>query len=314
MRALRFHQFGLEFLTLEEVRKPRPQASEVLVRIQASSINSSDVKGVEGRMAGITELPRIPGRDFAGIIEQGPPNLVGREVWGTGGDLGTTRDGTAAEYTVIPIEAAILRPDSLSPQQAASMGVAAVTAWTALVDRAALRRGETLLVMGAGGSVGHAAVSLGWWAGAKVIAVDMQETGPSTANSLNARSPDFQESLRREVGKGVDVAFDTVGGVMFDVALGALGRGGRMVAITAEPDQRVSFELQRFYREDIRLFGLNTLNLDAVSSAMILQETSRLFETGWLKPREIEICRLSSGVEAYRSARQAGKKRVLVTD
>jgi NADPH:quinone reductase-like Zn-dependent oxidoreductase len=140
----------------------------------------------------------------------------------------------------------------------------------------------------------------------------MRETGSSTETSLHARSPDFQQNLQRAVGKGVDVAFDTVGGAMFDVALGALGRRGRMVAITAEPKQRVSFELQHFYREDIRLFGLNTLNLDAVSSAMILQEISRVFETGWLKPREIEILNLTSGVEAYRSARGAGKKRVLV--
>src|SRR5947209_606951 len=101
MRALRFAQFGLENLQVEEVPKPQPGPGEVLVKVMAASINPSDVKSVQGMLPGITTLPRIPGRDFSGIVEQGPVNCINQEVWGCGGgDLGFTRDGSHAEYVV----------------------------------------------------------------------------------------------------------------------------------------------------------------------------------------------------------------------
>ncbi|WP_373926543.1 alcohol dehydrogenase catalytic domain-containing protein [Paludisphaera borealis] len=78
--------------------RPVPQAGEVLVRVQAAAINPSDVKNVLGKM-GMTTVPRTPGRDFAGVVEQGPPEWIGRPVFGTGGDLGFRRDGSHAEST-----------------------------------------------------------------------------------------------------------------------------------------------------------------------------------------------------------------------
>src|SRR5438067_11414870 len=103
MQALRFEQFGLENLKVEEVAKPQPGPGEVLVRVMAASINPSDMKNVQGLMRGATNLPRIPGRDFAGVVEQGPENCIHQEVWGCGGgDLGFSREGSHAEYVVVP--------------------------------------------------------------------------------------------------------------------------------------------------------------------------------------------------------------------
>src|SRR5579863_2560724 len=100
MRALRFHQFGdLGELKLEEVPEAAVGPDEVRVRIGAASINPSDVRNVEGKMEGTT-LPRVPGRDFAGTVVDGPHELLGTAIWGTGGDIGFTRDGSHAESIV----------------------------------------------------------------------------------------------------------------------------------------------------------------------------------------------------------------------
>src|SRR5271167_788426 len=119
MKALRFSEFGdLTNLKLEEVPAPSLAANEVLVQVRAASINPSDVKNVQGKMEGAT-LPRIPGRDFAGVVVEGPSNLNGTEIWGTGGDVGFTRDGSHAEFIAIPAAAALPKPPNLSFEEAA---------------------------------------------------------------------------------------------------------------------------------------------------------------------------------------------------
>jgi NADPH:quinone reductase-like Zn-dependent oxidoreductase len=129
MKALRFEQFGLENLKVEEVAKAQPGPGEVLVMVMAASINPSDLKNVQGLMRDVTTLPRIPGRDFAGIVEQGPENCINQEVWGCGGgDLGFSHDGSHAEYAVVPEVAVSPKPQNLSFAQAAAAGLAVVTA------------------------------------------------------------------------------------------------------------------------------------------------------------------------------------------
>ncbi|MBK5188701.1 MAG: zinc-binding alcohol dehydrogenase family protein, partial [Gemmatimonadaceae bacterium] len=101
---------------------PVPGASEVLVRVRAAGMNPSDVKNVLGSFRETT-VPRIPGRDFAGVVEKGPEEWMGREVWGTGAELGFTHDGTHAEYVVLPASGLTLKPTSLPFSLAASCGV-----------------------------------------------------------------------------------------------------------------------------------------------------------------------------------------------
>ena len=103
MRALRFTSFGdPSVLELAEVAVPAIAETTALVRVMAASINPSDVKNVAGAMKQTT-LPRIPGRDFAGVVEAGPSEWIGAAVWGTGGDTGFTRDGTHAEVIAVPV-------------------------------------------------------------------------------------------------------------------------------------------------------------------------------------------------------------------
>jgi NADPH2:quinone reductase len=106
MRAAYITAFSksLENLRVENVPDPVVTAGEARIKILAASVNPSDVKNVQGKMEG-TILPRIPGRDFAGIVADGPANFLGTEVWGTGGDVGFTRDGSHAEFIVVPVGA-----------------------------------------------------------------------------------------------------------------------------------------------------------------------------------------------------------------
>src|SRR5580658_7105183 len=102
MRALRFEKNGsLDFLTVQDIPKPTPGPGEILVQIKAAAVNPSDIKNVLGKMR-TTTLPRTPGRDFAGIVVQGPEALVGQSVFGSGGNLGFSRDGSHAEFIIVP--------------------------------------------------------------------------------------------------------------------------------------------------------------------------------------------------------------------
>ena len=160
MRALRFRAFGgFEQLRVEELPEPHPNMGEVVVRVRAASLNPSDAKNVLGRMEGTT-LPRTPGRDFAGVVVHGPAELLGQDVWGTGGDVGFTRDGTHADFIVVPADAVRPKPKNLSFEEAATVGVTFVAAWIGLVETAHVQAGEWVLATGAAGSVGSAVTQI----------------------------------------------------------------------------------------------------------------------------------------------------------
>jgi len=308
MKALRFSSFGdVSVLRVEELPTPVPGPGEVLVQVHASSINPSDVKNVQGKMKQIT-LPRTPGQDFAGVVVAGDKEIIGQEVWGTGGDVGFTRDGSHAESIVIPKTGARLKPKSLSMVEAASVGRNYVTAYFGLVQKAQLKEGETVLVTGASGGVGSSVIKIAKSMAARVIAVYRQAPEPEKTRqlgidlALSSPSEDFVDRVKEFTkGKGVDVVFDSVGGPLFEVGLNTLGMGGRQVNITSVGNTRVSFDLPNFYRRQITLFGINTITLDSVASANILDALRPAFERGQLTPPEIaRTCSLDDAVEAYR--------------
>src|SRR5438876_4632815 len=149
MRAIRFEAFGdPSVLEVVEVAAPAADERTALVRVMAASINPSDVKNVAGAM-NQTTLPRIPGRDFAGVVEAGPAEWIGAEVWGTGGDTGFTRDGTHAELIAVPVASLRRKPDALSFDQTATVGVNYMAAWCG-IEAAGLKVGESVLLIGAG--------------------------------------------------------------------------------------------------------------------------------------------------------------------
>ncbi|XGV97781.1 MAG: zinc-binding alcohol dehydrogenase family protein [Leptolyngbya sp. BL-A-14] len=309
MQALRFHQFGSpSVLQLQTVPDPVPSSDEVLVKIHAASINPSDVKNVQGNMEG-TALPRTPGRDFAGVIVKGSETLLGTEVWGTGGDVGFTRDGSHAEYILLPQAAVCPKPKALSMAEAGSAGVTYVTAWLAVIDAAQLTAGETLLVVGATGGVGSAAIQIGKWKGAHVLGTIRHENDRDLASQTHLdtvinleHEPLHDAVLDATEGRGADVILDTVGGSMVETCLGALNRKGRLIEISAPPkESRISFDLRDFYHRESQLLGVDSRASDVTACAKILAALTPGFETGQLRllTAAMQTYALNDAVQAY---------------
>jgi NADPH:quinone reductase len=295
MKAVRFSAFAdnLENLSLQQIPDPVLYPGEVKIKVLAACINPSDLKNLQGRMASTT-LPRTPGRDFAGIVVDGPANFRSMEVWGSGGDIGFSRDGSHAEFLVIPAEAVSAKPRNLSFEEAACVGVNFLTAYEGLFHRADLQQGETLLVTGAQGGVGSAVLQLGHTHNAKLIAVDRkpfqsnQLDGIELLGYVDTSSSDLKEAVKEITkGQGVDVAFDCVGGELFEPVLSTLGQLGRQVAITSTGDRRVGLDLVDFYHRRISLFGVDSVALTVKDGASLLSSLTPLFEAGVLKPAAI---------------------------
>ena len=313
MRAARFEKTGdLSSLSIQDVETPVPGDGQVLVKVAAAAINPSDVKNVLGMMAHTT-LPRIPGRDFAGTVIEGPPELRGVEVWGTGGELGFTQDGSHAEYLLLPRAAVSPRPTALFPEEAAAAGVSFITAWAALKEAGQITPGDTVAVIGAAGSVGNAAVQIARWQGARTVgvirsAVQEQDVAGAGAQAVVNTTPDTLADAIKAVtdGRGADLILDTVGGTLLEPCLNALATRGRLVEITTS-QRRVEFDLLDFYRRELTLRGVNTLFFDSAASARILELLTPGFESHTLHPPRIaRSYRLEDAAEAYAEVQSGG--------
>ncbi|HXO00061.1 MAG TPA: zinc-binding alcohol dehydrogenase family protein [Candidatus Acidoferrales bacterium] len=311
MQALRFHEFGsFEKLKVETIPDPQPKPGEVVVRIRAASLSPSDAKNVLGRMEGTT-LPRTPGRDFAGVVVNGLINMIGAEVWGTGGDIGFTRDGAQAELLLVPIGGVRPKPRNLSFEEAAVVGVNFVTAWIGLIETVRFQSGETVLATGAAGGVGSAVTQIAKWKGGRTIGVVRAPISQETQkrfgiNHFIVSDPNdnyksmIDGALRFSEGKGVNVVFDCVGGALFEPCLKTLGQLGRQANITSVGDRRVCFDLLDFYHRRLSLYGVDSRAYDTEACAAILEQLTPGFESAALKPIPIaKEFTLNEAVQAY---------------
>ena len=306
MKALRFENFGdiKSVLRVVECPPPSPGPGEVLIEVHAASINPADVKNVQGSFPQ-TKLPRIPGRDLAGVVVAGDDAMKGVHVWASGGDIGFTRDGSHAEYIVVPKKGARRKPSSLSMEEAASVGTNYITAYLGLIKKAALKEGETVLVTGASGGVGSSVIKMAKTKAARVIAVDKKPPDKAGLSGIDlALGSDTDDVAKRVMyftdGRGADVAFDCVGGPLFEPSLNSLGRDGRQINITAVGERRVAFDLLDFYRRRLTLFGVNTALLDTIASGDLLDGLMADFDGRRLTaPRIARTCSLSEAVQAY---------------
>jgi NADPH:quinone reductase-like Zn-dependent oxidoreductase len=304
--------------SLETLAPPRPQPGQALVRVAAAGVNPSDVKAALGLMPQAV-WPRTPGRDYAGTVVDGPAEWLGKQVWGSGGDLGITRDGSHAGWLLLPVAALREKPARLSFDEAGSVGVPFVTAYEGFRRSGQPQRGQVVAVMGASGKVGQAAVQLAAQAGARVIAVQRsaQLAGFACApvELVDARSEDVAARIRElSGGRGADIVFNTVGSPYFEAANKAMAKGATQILISTL-ERPVPFDIFTFYRGMHSFVGIDTLALDCVASNERLDALRAGFEAGTLQayPLRADACYdLGDALAAYRRVLAGDPQRVLL--
>ncbi len=237
MKAIRCKAYGSpSSLVLEEMESLHPKAHEVVVQVKACGINYPDTLIIQGLYQFKPELPFTPGSDFAGVIKS-----VGSEVKHLAiGDavFGFVTFGALAEEVVVPANACFQKPGKMDFSIAASFMIAYGTSYHALKDRAKLQKGETLLVLGASGGVGLAAVELGKLMGAKVIAAASTDEKLALCRkygadqTINYSKEDLKLAIKELTnGAGVDVVYDPVGGDYSEAAFRGIAWAGRYLVV-----------------------------------------------------------------------------------
>jgi NADPH:quinone reductase len=321
MRALRFSQFGdPAVLRLTDLPDPMATGREAVIRVEAASVNPSDVKNVAGSMDW-TVLPRTPGRDFAGVVVSGPPEWQGAAVWGTGGDVGFTRDGSHAELMSVPVEALVRKPERLSLQEASAVGVNFVVGWYGAVELAQLAAGETIAIFGVSGGVGGAVAQIAQALGATVIGVGRRKPAAETPAAgvidhfvvFDPAADVGAEIKRLTGGTGAQLVYDAVGGVTTPAALASLAHGGRLVVISVVGPRAVEIDLKDLYRNETRIFGADSTKLGVVDSARRLETMGPYFESGAFRPLPIAASySLDEATAAYRAVADGVAGRVVI--
>jgi NADPH:quinone reductase-like Zn-dependent oxidoreductase len=225
---------GPEVLRYEEADRPEPGDGQVLIRVRAASVNPMDWKYRRGLAQ--KELPAVLGIDISGTVE-----VSRAKAFPEGDDVfGMAASGGYAEFATASAAAIAKKPSGVSHEQAAALPVVGMTAWQALFDRGGLEAGQTALIAGAAGGVGHLAVQFAKVAGARVIG-----TGSSRNRDfvLGLGADEFVDYTERDVGEavsGVDIAFDTVGGDTTESLLPAVRDGGVLVTIANAPPEEAA--------------------------------------------------------------------------
>ncbi|MFF7056787.1 zinc-dependent alcohol dehydrogenase family protein [Achromobacter spanius] len=300
MKAVVLNSFGgPEAFELQELPKPVPQSGQVLVRVHATSINPLDYQVRRGDYPDLVPLPAITGHDVSGVVEAIGPGVTafapGDEVWYTPQIF--DGPGSYAEYHVAAESIIGKKPPSLSHLEAASLTLVGGTAWEALVVRAGLRVGESILIHGGAGGVGHVAIQLAKAIGAKVYTT-AREANFEFARRMGAdvvidyEKEDYVDAVMRETGgRGVDVVFDTIGGNTLSRSADVLAQLGRVVSIVdiAQPQNL----LQAWGKNASYHFVFTRQHRGK------LDELSALIERGQLRPHVGAVYALADIAQAH---------------
>lgn len=323
MKAIRVERAAADAAALElrlvEQPRPRPAAGQCLVEVRSAGVNPSDAKAALGRMPHAA-WPRTPGRDFAGVVAEGPPALLGRRVWGCGGDLGIRRDGSHAGWLLVDAASVREIPPGVGMREAGAVGVPFVTAWEGLRRASLPGAGEVVLVMGANGACGQATMQIAAHLGARAIGVVRSEralAACATAGDalIDASREDVVERVRALTGgRGADLVYNTVGSPYFDAANRSMAVGGRQVFISTL-EREVPFDIFSFYRGQHTYVGVDSLALDATACAAILERLAPGFESGALRPFGVAddaVFGLDRAFEAYRRVLAGATGRIVL--
>ncbi len=320
MKAIRVHEFGgPSVLKLEEIPEPKPGPGEVLVRVRAAGVNPVDAYMHTGTYARKPPLPYTPGQDGAGEVE-----AVGAEVAGvkTGDRVYIAGVGNTAAGAGTYAERAICMPSQLhrlparaSFGQGAALGVPYCTAYRALFQKAAAKPGETVLVHGATGGVGIAAVELAHARGLTVIGTGGTDQGLAAAREhgadvvVNHRGPNYTDEIMRATGgRGVNLIVEMAAHVNLDRDLGLLAKWGRVVVVGNRG--RVEIDARQAMGRDATILGMTLFNVTDVEFVEIHAGLIAGLENGTLSPlvgRELPLAEAARAHEAVMEPGALGK-------
>lgn len=310
MKAILCRQYGPpESLTLEEVPSPLPATGQVVVRVAAAAVNFPDTLIIQNKYQFKPPLPFSPGGEVAGTVQQ-----VGAGVTGLSpGDrvVAVSTWGGYAEEVVVPAPNVTRLPDGVGFEEAAALTLAYGTTYHALKDRANLQPGETLLVLGAAGGTGLAAVEFGRLMGARVIAAASTDEKLAACRAsgadecINYATEDLRERLKAITGgKGVDVVYDPVGGAYTEPAVRSLAWKGRLLVIGFAAGDIPKIPLNLTLLKGASLVGVfygAFVQAEPRSAAANLQEMLRLVASGELRPTVTERRPLAEAPQVLRA-------------
>jgi NADPH:quinone reductase-like Zn-dependent oxidoreductase len=281
MKAVRIHAYGgADVLAYEDAPHPAAGEGEVLIRVNATSVNPFDCAVRAGYMSAYFAytLPVILGTDVSGVIEEVGAGVTtfkrGDSVYARGG---VTRDGAYAQYVAVPASDVAAKPKSLDHLHSAAIPHAVLTAWQALFGLANLTKGQTVLIHGAAGGVGHLAVQLAKWRGAKVIGTGSRNLdlvrGLGVDEAIDYSTEPFENAV-----SNVDVVLDTVGGDTQQRSWQVLKQGGILVSTIQAPSE-----------ESAKAHGVRgAMVFSAPPIGETLTEVATLVDNGTIKP-EVSI-------------------------
>jgi len=292
MKAAVVHDYGgPEVFKLEEVPRPEPKDDELLIRVIAAAVNPVDAFVRQGMLSkrGLDKRPMIIGYDIAGVVEKTGAKATkfkaGDAVYAY---LSIMRGGGYAEYAIAKEGEMALKPKSIDFEKAAAVPLAATTAWQALIDDAKIDNGQTVLIHGGSGGVGHFAIQIAKARGAKVIAT------ASTANQdllkqLGVDQPiDYTATKFETVVKDVDVVLNCVRADVLPASYGIVKKGGVIVSITGDPDSA------ECAKREIRCSGVM-----AHPDAKVLEELTKLIDANKITPIVSQTFPLADAAKAH---------------
>jgi NADPH2:quinone reductase len=311
MKAIRVHQFGgPEILKFEEIPTPQPGADQILVRIHAVGVNPVETYIRAGTYPNLPPLPYTPGKDAAGVVESIGADMksvrAGDRVYISG-----TSTGAYAEFALCEINDIHPLPEKISFAQGAAINTPYATAYRALFQRAKAVAGETVLVHGASGGVGTAAVQFARAAGLEVFATAGTDRGRELVLQNGAhhvfdhREPDYLEkAVAKTKRNGFDVILEMLANVNLGKDLPALAKGGRVVVIGSRG--KVEVNPRDAMSRDAAILGMVLFNASAVENKAIHAAIGEGLEKGTLQPVVGKELPLAQAAEAHRSVMEPG--------
>jgi len=298
MKAQVIRQFGdSSVFSLAEIPSPEVIPGHVIVEIKATSVNPIDTKVRSGAVANVApEFPAVLHGDMAGIVTQVGEDVtefkVGDEVYGCAGGFKGTPGGALSQYMLADTRLLARKPNNLTMEEAAAIPLVAITAWEALFDRLKIKSGDEILIHGAAGGVGHVAIQLAKWGGAKVFTTASNSAKLEIARKLGAdvainyRETSVEEYVNQYTdGAGFPFVFDTVGGENLDRSFQAAAIHGSIASIAARSTHDLTLLHSKGLTFHVVFMLLHMLDESRCArNGEILKQITAIIEEGKLRP------------------------------